>query len=131
MWNNHDFDDTYLIQTIVWKMEDMLYQLDVRDSWFIDLRHQDCCEDNVYGEDMLKSLEECIEIGNRLIEDEYVTFPNVVEDWFAEHSLTDEAMPEDLHNLFIGAFEDAEKRKEEDNEKFFDIMKKHHWGWWS
>lgn len=131
MWNNHDFDDTYLIQTIVWKMEDMLYQLDVKDSWFIDLRHQDCCNDNVYGEDMLKSLEECIEIGNRLIEDEYVKFPNVVEDWFAEHSLIDEEMPEDLRNLFVGAYEDAERRKEEDNEKFFDIMKKHHWGWWS
>jgi hypothetical protein len=40
-------------------------------------------------------------------------------------------MPEDLRNLFIGAYEDAERRKEEDNEKFFDIMKKHHWGWWS
>lgn len=131
MWNNYDFDYTYLIQTIVWKMEDMLYQLDVKDSGFIDLRHQDCCNDNVYGGDMLKSLEECIEIGNRLIEDEYVTFPDVVEDWFAEHSLIDEEMPEDLRNLFIGAYEDAEKRKEEDNEKFFDIMKKHHWGWWS
>ena len=130
MWNNHDFDDTYLIQTMVWKMEDMLYQLDVKDSWFIDLRHQDCCEDDEYGGDKIKSLEECIEIGNRLIEDEYDKFPDAVDDWFAKHSLG-EAMPEDVHRLFIGACEDAEKRKEEDNEKFFDIMKKHHWGWWS
>ena len=131
MWNNYDFDDTYLIQTIVWKMEDMLHQLDVEDSWFIDLRHQDCCEDSDYGEDKIKSLEDCIEIGNRLIEDEYVKFPYVVEDWFSKHSLIDEVMPEDVHKLFIDACVDADKRKEEDNEKFFDIMKKHHWGWWS
>ena len=32
MWNNHDFDYSFLLKTIVWKMKDMLYQLDVVDK---------------------------------------------------------------------------------------------------
>ena len=67
MWNNHDFDYNYLMEVMVWKMKDILYQLDVVDKEFVDLRHQDHCKDNGYDGDMLKSLEECIEIGERLI----------------------------------------------------------------
>ena len=131
MWNNYDFDDTYLIKVIVWKMKDMLYQLDVVDSDIVDLRHQDHFKDNGYDGDMLKSLEECIEIGERLIEDDYVIYPDVVEEWCSTHNRFIDKMPEDIHKLWIESYNDAEMRKCEDNEKFFDIMKKYHWDWWS
>lgn len=130
MWNNHDYDDTYLIQVIVWKMKDMLYQLEVVDSNIVDLRNQEHCKYNGYDGDLIKSLEECIEIGERIIADEYDNYPDDVEKWLADHSLS-ETMPEDIHKLFMKSIDDADKLKDEDNEKFFDIMKKHHWGWWS
>ena len=28
-------------------------------------------------------------------------------------------------------FDESEKRKDEDNEMFFNIMKKYHYDWWS
>ena len=130
MWNNHDFDNVYLIQTIVWKMKDMLYQLDVVDSNFVDLRHQDHYKDNGYDGDLIKSLEECIELGERLIKDDYVVEPDVVKEWFSKNGFL-KKMPEDIRKLFLESCDEAEKRKNEDTEKFFDIMKKHHWGWWS
>ena len=130
MWNNHDFDDGYLMQVIVWKMKDMLYQLDVLDSDIVDLRNQEHCKDNGYDGDLIKSLEECIEIGERLIEDDYTIYPEVVDEWFATHGYL-EKMPEDIRKLFMDACREAEVRRSEDNEKFFDIMKKHHYGWWS
>jgi hypothetical protein len=130
MWNNHDFDDGYLMQVIVWKMKDMLYQLDVLDSDIVDLRNQEHCKDNGYDGDLIKSLEECIEIGERLIEDDYAIYPEVVDEWFATHGYL-EKMPEDIRKLFMDACREAEVRRSEDNEKFFDIMKKHHYGWWS
>ena len=130
MWNNYDFDDGYLIEVIVWKMKDMLYQLDVLDSDIVDLRYQEHCKDNGYDGDLIKSLEECIEIGERLIEDDYVIYPDVVKEWQSEHKWTD-VMPDDVRKLLMDSYDDAERRKLEDNEKFFDIMKKYHWGWWS
>lgn len=130
MWNNHDFDDSYLMQVIVWKMKDMLYQLDVLDSDIVDLRNQEHCKDNGYDGDLIKSLEECIEIGERLIEDDYIIYPEVVDEWFAIHGYL-EKMPEDIRKLFMDACREADVRRSEDNEKFFDTMKKHHYGWWS
>lgn len=130
MWNNYDFDDGYLIEVIVWKMKDMLYQLDVLDSNVVDLRNQQHCKDNGYDGDLLKSMEECIEIGERLIEDDYVIYPDAVKEWQSEHKWTD-VMPDDIRKLLMDSYEDAERRKLEDNEKFFDVMKKYHCGWWS
>lgn len=130
MWNNHDFDDSYLMQVIVWKMKDMLYQLDVLDSDIVDLRNQEHCKDNGYDGDLIKSLEECIEIGERLIDDDYTIYPEVVDEWFETHGHL-EKMPEDIRKLFMDACREAEVRRSEDNEKFFDTMKKHHYGWWS
>lgn len=130
MWNNYDFDDGYLIEVIVWKMKDMLYQLDVLDSDIVDLRYQEHCKDNGYDGDLLKSLEECIEIGERLIADDYIIYPEIVEKWKSEHKWSDD-MPDDIRKLLMDSYEDAERRKTEDNEKFFDTMKKYHWGWWS
>ena len=130
MWNNYDFDDGYLIEVIVWKMKDMLYQLDVLDRRFVDLRNQQLYKDNGYDGDLIKSLEECIEIGERLIKDDYIIYPDIVEEWMAKHKWNDE-MPDDVRKLLMDSYEDADRRRLEDNEKFFDIMKKHHWGWWS
>ena len=130
MWNNYDFDDGYLIEVIVWKMKDMLYQLDVLDRSFVDLRNQQLYKDNGYDGDLIKSLEECIEIGERLIADDYIIYPEIVEEWKLEHKWSDE-MPDDIRKLLMDSYDDAERRKTEDNEKFFDIMKKYHWGWWS
>ena len=130
MWNNHDFDDAYLMQTIVWKMKDMLYQLDVVDSKFVDLRNQEFYKDNGYNGDLLKSLEECIEIGERLLADDYLIEPDIVKEWFSKNGFL-EKMPDDIREFFMEANREAEKRRQEDNDKFFDIMKKHHWGWWS
>lgn len=130
MWNNHDFDDSYFITVIVWKMKDMLYQLDVVDSKFVDLRNQEFYKDNGYNGDLLKSLEECIEIGERLLADDYFIEPDIVKEWFSKNGFL-EKMPDDIREIFMEANREAEKRRQEDNDKFFDIMKKHHWGWWS
>jgi hypothetical protein len=134
MWGNYDFDDGYLMQVIVWKMKDMLYQLDVVDKYFVDLRNQPHYKDidNEYGGDMLKSLEDCIEIGERLIADDYVVYPDAVEKWFSnnDRDIT-KRMPDDIRKMFIEATIEAEDRKSEDNEKFFNILKKYHWCWWS
>jgi hypothetical protein len=130
MWSNHDFDNAFLMQVMVWKMKDMLYQLDVVDKSFVDLRNQEHLKDNGYEGDMLKSLEECIEIGERLIDDDYYKSPDVVEKWFNEHKFN-ETMPEDIYKLFLESLKESEKQREKDNEKFFDIMKRHHYGWWS
>ena len=129
MWDNHDFDDGYLMQVIVWKMKDMLYQLDVVDRDIVDLRHQPHCTDNGYDGDLIKSLEECIEIGERLLKDDYAIYPEVVNEWFETHGY--EKMPDDIRKLFIDACKEGDDKRSEDNEKFFDTMKKHHWGWWS
>ena len=56
--------------------------------------------------------------------------PDVVKEWFSKNGFL-KKMPEDIRKLFLESCDEAEKRKNEDNEKFFDIMKKHHWGWWS
>lgn len=131
MWNNYDFDYNYLMEVIVWKMKDMLYQLDVIDKKYVDLRYQEHCKDNGYNGDMLKSLEECIEIGERLIADDYVKYPDAVEDWFLKHNTLNDELPEDIRKLMREAFDESEKRKDEDNEMFFNIMKKYHYDWWS
>ena len=130
MWNNHDFDDGYLIEVIVWKLKDMLYQLDVVDSWFVDLRHQEHYKDNGYDGDMLKSMEECIEIGERLIADDYIVYPDEVKNWLSEHNIN-EKMPENIIELMAKCYHESEWRKSEDNERFFNLIKKYHWGWWS
>ena len=120
MWNNYDFDDGYLIEVIVWKMKDMLYQLDVLDRSFVDLRNQQLYKDNGYDGDLIKSLEECIEIGERLIKDDYIIYPDIVEEWMAKHKWNDE-MPDDVRKLLMDSYEDADRRRLEDNEKFFDM----------
>lgn len=130
MWNNHDFDDYYFMQVVVWKMKDMLYQLDVVDRKFVDLRNQEHYKDNGYNGDMIKSLEECIEIGERLLADDYFKEPDVCKQWILNNGIS-KTMPEDIRKIYMESIHESEKRKQDDNDKFFDIIKKHHWGWWS
>ena len=121
MWNNHDFDYNYLIEVIVWKMKDMLYRLDVVDKDIVDLRNQEHRKDNGYDGDMLKSLEECIEIGERLIADDYVKYHDSVVDWFLKHDSLNDELPEEISELMRKAFDESEKRKDEDNENFLTL----------
>ena len=130
MWNNHDFDDYYFMQVVVWKMKDMLYQLDIVDRKFVDLRNQEHYKDNGYNGDMIKSLEECIEIGERLLADDYFNEPDVCKEWILNNGIS-KTMPEDIRKIYMESIHESEKRKQDDNDKFFDIIKKHHWGWWS
>jgi hypothetical protein len=119
------------MEVIVWKMKDMLYQLDVVDKDIVDLRNQEHCKDNGYNGDMLKSLEECIKIGERLIADDYVKYHDAVVDWFLKHDSLNDELTEEISELMRKAFDEAEKLKNEDNEKFFNIIKKHRYDWWS
>ena len=130
MWNNHDFDYSFLLKTIVWKMKDMLYQLDVVDKNIVDLRNQVQYKDNGYNGDLLKSLEECIEIGERIIEDDYITYPDIVKEWLSQNSIA-EKIPEDVNKLLLESYNEADKKKEDDIERFFNIFKNNYMGWWS
>ena len=80
---------------------------------------------------MIKSLEDCIEIGERLIADDYVKYHDVVVDWFLKHDSLNDELPEYIKELMGKAFDESERKKEEDNEMFFNIMKKYHYDWWS
>ena len=130
MWNNHDFDYSFLLKTIVWKMKDMLYQLDVVDKNIVDLRNQVQYKDNGYNGDLLKSLEECIEIGERIIEDDYIAYPDIVKEWLSQNSIA-EKIPEDVNKLLLESYDEADKKKEDDIERFFNIFKNNYMGWWS
>ena len=130
MWNNHDFDYSFLLETIVWKMKDMLYQLDVVDKNIVDLRNQVQYKDNGYNGDLLKSLEECIEIGERIIKDDYITYPDIVKEWLSQNSIA-ENIPEDVNKLLLESYDEADKKKEDDIERFFNIFKNNYTGWWS
>ena len=130
MWNNHDFDYSFLLKTIVWKMKDILYQLDVVDKNIVDLRNQVQYKDNGYNGDLLKSLEECIEIGERIIEDDYIAYPDIVKEWLSQNSIA-EKIPEDVNKLLLESYDEADKKKEDDIERFFNIFKNNYMGWWS
>ena len=130
MWDNHDFDYSFLLKTIVWKMKDMLYQLDVVDKSIVDLRNQVQYKDNGYNGDLLKSLEECIEIGERIIEDDYIVYPDTVKEWLSQNSIA-EKIPEDVNKLLLESYDEADKKKEDDIERFFNIFKNNYTGWWS
>ena len=130
MWNNYDFDYNYLMEVIVWKMKDMLYQLDVVDKNIVDLRNQVQYKDNGYNGDLLKSLEECIEIGERIIEDDYIVYPDIVKEWLSQNSIA-EKIPEDINKLLLESYDEADKKKEDDIERFFNIFKNNYTGWWS
>ena len=133
MWDNHDYDYSFLLKTIVWKMKDMLYQLDVVDRDIVDLRNQVQYKDNGYNGDLLKSLEDCIEVGERIIEDDYITYtdiPDNVKEWLSQHSIL-EKMPEDLNKILLELYNEADKKKEDDIERFFNIFKNNYTGWWS
>ena len=108
----------------------MLYQLDVVDKNIVDLRNQVQYKDNGYNGDLLKSLEECIEIGERIIEDDYIVYPDIVKEWLSQNSIA-EKIPEDINKLLLESYDEADKKKEDDIERFFNIFKNNYTGWWS
>lgn len=132
-WNNYDWEHDYLIQMMLNKMEDMRYQFDVKDKKFVDLRHQPVHFDETSEfEDDLKGLDEAIEIGRRIIKNDYVEYTPEVEDWFKIHSfLNGDKMSDSLRKEWKKCHDIAEKKEQEDRKKFFDIIRDEHQKWWS
>ena len=58
-------------------------------------------------------------------------FDKIVQDNLPLNSKQLSKLPEDIRELMGEAFNESEKKKEEDNENFFNIMKKYHYDWWS
>lgn len=138
MWNNYDWDDAFLIKTIVYKLKDMQYQLDVIDKSFVDLRHQPdrlhAPNDTDYNIiDMLAELDKAIEIGERILNNDYIKYPPELEEWHNEHGYFNYniKMPENLKNIERLCFDKAEEQEQQDRKDFFNIIKEHHQKWWS
>ena len=132
-WNNYDWEYDYLIQMMVSKMEDMRYQFDVTDKNFIDLRHQPISfnEENTDTEDNLKGLDEAIEIGKRIIRNDYIEYTPDVEKWFETHSfLEGDEMPDSLRKEWENYNRIAEKKEQDDRKNFFNIIRDEHQKWW-
>lgn len=133
MWNNYDWESTYLIEMMVEKMKDMRYQFDVRDKHFINLRHQpvNFSEDCDEFTDLLKSLDEAIEVGERILKDDYLHYTPKVKKWFDENILVlNSEMPDDVKDEFIKCCEKEVKDQKKDRKKFFNIIRDNHELWW-
>lgn len=134
MWNNPDWDFDYLIIMIVLKLKDMRHQLDVVDADFVDLRHQpkDILDsDSEDTTDVLKGLDQAIEIGERIIKNDYCQYTPRIKKWFDEHNIFDESMPDDLHEEFKKLCNEADKNEENDRNEFFNLIRDNHKYWWS
>lgn len=134
MWNNPDWDFDYLIIMIVLKLKDMRHQLDVVDADFVDLRHQpkDIMDsDSEDTMDVLKGLDQAIEIGERIIENDYIKSTPRLKKWFDEHSIFDESMPDDLHEEFKKICNEADENEANDRMEFFNLIRDNHKYWWS
>ena len=136
MWNNHDWDGDFLIEMMVYKMKDIRYQLDVRDRWFVDLRHQpkniDDKGESSETEDHLEGLDKAIEIGERIIKNDYVEYTPSVKKWFDEHDFfSNEKMPDDIHKQWRKCHDIADKRERKDRKDFFNIIRDNNQLWWS
>ena len=139
MWNNHDWDYTYFIEMMVDKMKDMRYQFDVVDKDFVDMRHQPTKvfskpEDSDYEEvDNLIGLDKAIELGERILNHDYLQYTPEVEKWFSEHRglYFNEKMPEDIHKQFIDCCKESEENEQQDINEFFNIIRDEHQKWWT
>lgn len=118
------------------KMKDIRYQLDVRDKNFVDLRHQpksftDECDETI---DILKSLDDAIEIGERIINDDYVVYTDDLDKWFEKSDISDiihRQMPKSLRDELDTCYEIANNKKNKDIEDFFNLIKNNFENWWS
>ena len=134
MWNNYDWDGEFLIIMIVHKLKDIRYQLDIVDSWFVDLRHQpdyNSTGDNNLTVDRLESLDKAIEIGERIIADDYIKYTPRIEEWFDGIGDITVPMPEDLREELKLLYIESEEKLNKDKEDFFNIIRDNHIMWWS
>ena len=134
-WNNYDWDSMYLIQLMVDKMKDMRTQFE-NDGEFVDMRHQPKYIDGEEcGEyvDHLEGLDKAIEIGERILKDDYIQYtPSVKEYIDRENGLfdTNKTMPENVYDEFIECCKDEVRRRKKDNEDFFDTIRDNFELWW-
>ena len=131
MWNNYDFDSYFLIQMMVDKMKDMRYQFDYIDAKFVDLRHQPSYNDSNIIIDRIAELDKAIEVGERLLADDYVIHHPDVEKWLNENPLLHIKMPDDIKTKFMNAYDDEKEEKEKDNILFFNLISQNHENWWT
>lgn len=136
-WNTYDFDSYYLLVMIVQKLKDMRYQFDVIDSNIVDLRHQPARFNNNSDEsdtvDLLAPLDRAIELGERLIESDYIRYTPNVEEYFANNNIfsNDSKMPENVREELKMIYDDADFAENKDREEFYDILKQYTPYWWS
>lgn len=130
-WNNYDWDYIYLIIMIVDKLKDMRYQFDIIDSDNVDLRHQP----SEFGEsdvvDRLEQLDRVIEIGERLIKDDYTQYTPELNEWFESNDIFDNDTPKEISDKLDIIHKDAEIRRMNDIQEFFNLMRDYHEYWWS
>lgn len=129
-WNQPDYDYGFFIEMMVDKMKDMRVQFE-KDN-FIDLRHQPVYFNGECKEytDNLKGLDLVIEIGERLIKDDYLKTPKEVDDWFSKHFLDSDNMPEDIKTQWNKCQETAKEQQEKDKNMFFNTIRDEHEKWW-
>lgn len=133
MWNNPDWDYEYLLEMIVYKLKDIRYQLDVVDSYFVDLRHQPKTVGDENGEtvDHLEGLDRAIELGEKILKDEYgIVYPENIQKWFDEHGRFTK-LPDELNKSYIKFLEDSDQQEKNDRNEFFNIIRDNHELWWS
>lgn len=138
MWNNYDWEGEYLIDVMVYKMKDIRYQLEVLDRDFVDLRHQPIIEHGktVGTEDHLAGLDKAIELGERILKDEYYseTRSPEVQKWFDEHgfcSIGREKMPDDIREKWLEEGKTATENERKDKDEFFKTVRDNFGMWWS
>ncbi len=135
MWNNYDWDYTCLIEMMVDKMKDMRYQLDVIDKDFVDLRHQpefhgpNDTDYNIVDE--LAGLDRAIELGEKILKDDYIQYTPEIQEWMDNHSFLADEVPEDLRKQLNEMREKSEIEEQNDRKMFFDTIRDEHQKWWS
>ena len=113
------------------KMKDMRYQFDYIDVKFVDLRHQPSYNDSNIIIDSIAELDKAIEVGERLLDDDYFIQHPDVEKWLNENPLLPIKMPDDIKTKFMKAYYDAKDAREKDNILFFNLISQNHEKWWT
>lgn len=136
MWGNYDWDHEYLIEMMLYKLKDMRYQLDVKDSWFVDLRHQPVNfthpDDSDYETtDNLAGLDKAIELGERILKHDYIQYPPDIQEWYDTHNMFEDKMSESMRKKLMRVYKKSDYDEQKDRRLFFDIIKKEHQKWWS
>ena len=131
MWNNYDFDSYFLIQMMVDKMKDMRYQFDYIDAKFVDLRHQPSYNDSNIIIDRIAELDKAIEVGERLLDDDYLIQHPDVEKWLNENQLLPVKRADDIKTKFTKGYYDGKDAREKDKILCFNLISQNHENWWT